>query len=308
MTRHISNQHRRPGSVNRRSTTINGENSTANAPVQTNYKPVAHSTTTRDDGIRVRPSSTTGDDANSLGSIRVRAVDSIRVRPSRPLSPDSSEYDPETDLGIRVFASERQPNNHQRPNSTSPISAEGYSESAEEDCSHCQSEDCTTSCCSLESCQNGASSHPMPCPLNPDTSHQNSFEDVNASGDGRMPDTTIMEGSSECIVIGPHGEPLQMNEAEVSVERSNSFSDSARGDPLVTTADSLSSSPPLVPPPEEEQQPVTATSSSASSSTPASAASSPEPNKSVSVFCSFKKISVRVNWLHKFFLIFSPTT
>ncbi|XP_071541068.1 uncharacterized protein [Panulirus ornatus] len=306
VTRHISNQHRRTGSVTRRSTTINGGNSTANAPVQTNYKPVVHSTTTRDDGIRVRPSSTTGNDAdsmgsirirpvdsirvrpssttgndaNSMGSIRVRAVDSIRVRPSQPLSPDSSDYDPETDLGIRVFASERQADSQLRASSTSPISAEGYSESADEDCSRCQSEDCTTSCCSLESCHNGASSHPMTCTLNPDTSRQDSFEDVNASGVGHMPDTMMMEGSGEWIVIGPQGEPLPINEAEVSRERSNSFNDPARGNPMVTTADAMSSSP-LVSPPDEELHPVTATSSSASSSTPASAASSPEPSKSV---------------------------
>ncbi|XP_066956207.1 E3 ubiquitin-protein ligase RNF34-like [Macrobrachium rosenbergii] len=81
----------------------------------------ATSPVTRDDGIRVRPCSSPDNDICSMGSIRVRPMDSIRVRPGRPVSPDSNDYDPESDLGIRVFASDFPNRPQQRASSVSPL-------------------------------------------------------------------------------------------------------------------------------------------------------------------------------------------
>ncbi|KAG7166220.1 uncharacterized protein LOC121869608 [Homarus americanus] len=283
VTRHVSYQHRGTGATSRWSVPVNGDNGTTNSRVQTNHKPPAPprpNNTTRDDGIRVRPSSASPSDSRNMGSIRVRPMDGVRVRPVRSLSPDSNDYDPEVDFGIRVFATERQTNHQQRANSTSPISAEGCSGSVEDHCSHCPSEDCTTSCCSLDSCHNGASSQPVTCPLNVDTSSQESFEDIIAPCEGHLPDTSNTERSRDWIIINAQVEPQQVSETGSSHDTNHTHNSSASYDAGEAATNSSPDTEPSAPPQEEEPPPVTATSSSsASSSTPPSATSSPEPNK-----------------------------
>lgn len=266
VTRHICSQRRMSDNARQNTGAGSGSifSSTARPPV---FKPPS-TNITRDDGIRVRPSSTLNSD--SSGSIRVRPVDSIRVRPSRSLSPDSSEYDPEMDLGIRVFASDSQAGQQERVSSTSPISMEGCSESTEDKCSQCPSEDCTASSCSLDSCPNRASSQPMPCTLHNDSSGQDSIEDVSATNDLQLPDSTSMleeiPGTGE---IAQDNTTTTVQEAEVLEQGVNTSETPGLEIPFEASAPQL-----------EDDAPITTTmsSSSASSSTP-STASSPEPSK-----------------------------
>ncbi|XP_068215289.1 E3 ubiquitin-protein ligase RNF34 [Palaemon carinicauda] len=196
VTRHICRQHGVSGGSTQ-GTNSSNENHNFPRNGQPQNKP-ATSPVTRDDGIRVRPCNSPDNDISSMGSIRVRPMDSIRVRPGRPVSPDSNDYDPETDLGIRVFASDFPSRPQQRESSVSPVSVDGCSESVEEACSRCPSEDCTTSCCSLDSCHNGASS--QPCPHKAEHSGHCSLEDVSVSSEGRVP-------SSASSDFPPHRRP-----------------------------------------------------------------------------------------------------
>lgn len=300
VTRHISTKHRGTDATGRQRTPLNGDINTVNANLQPNYTPPPHFTTTSDDGIRVRPSNILPFDTNN-GSIRVRAVASTRVRPDCPLSPDTNGYDPEADFGIRVFATEGRVHQQDRASSLSPISAEGCSESADVRCSHCPSEDCTASCCSLDSCNNGASSRPS-CPINADASSRDSFEYIT---DSHFSDAAASERSGEQVVNGAGGEMpiMHFNSLDsVGLSTSEAAADSLSGSqqsavPQHSAASEASfigfnssygsevEATPVLDthpsaPPNEEFVPTSATSSSASSSAPPSSASSPEPNKS----------------------------
>ncbi|XP_045617445.1 uncharacterized protein [Procambarus clarkii] len=279
VTRHISIQHRGVDVTSRQGPPGNVGNGTANASEQTNRKhPLNPTDVPGDDGIRVRPSSISPTNTNNMDSIRVRAMDSIRVRPGPSLSPDTdtSDYDPEADLGIRVFATEKRANQPHAAFRTSPMSPEGCSESVEERCSHCPSEDCTTSCCSLDSCHNGASSRPSTCPVN--ASSQDSFEFINASCDGQLPDTLTVERTVEHVVPGAQFEPFQFHETEESFERIDLLNGTTQESPLEAATNSLPDTHPSAP--LLDDLPPASATSSASSSAPPSSASSPEPNKS----------------------------
>ncbi|XP_076035078.1 uncharacterized protein LOC143021458 isoform X2 [Oratosquilla oratoria] len=111
----------------------------------------------RQDDIRIRSYSASAasnsNSCNSGSSIRVRPgpLDSIRVRPAAPVFEGRVE---QNDLGIRVFGSNRTEEDgiRVRAGSTSPLSEEATGLANKDLYSQCQSEDCTSSSCSLEYC------------------------------------------------------------------------------------------------------------------------------------------------------------
>lgn len=171
-------------------------------------------------------------------------MDSIRVRPVHSSSPmDSPNYDPETDLGIRVFASE------------GTINREDYS----------PEENHTTSCCSLDSClhsqqsptspQNGGVDNIgfilQPGELGPTDSQPQSFENNEGHEDGASAGDENTTGQP---VLLTDDSPLPSAPSQQELEEDD------QQPPL-----SSASAPP-----------------STSSSSQPSAASSPEPAKPVS--------------------------
>uniref|UniRef100_A0A0P4W8E6 RING-type domain-containing protein n=1 Tax=Scylla olivacea TaxID=85551 RepID=A0A0P4W8E6_SCYOL len=261
VTRHISSQHqttssRRPPPAPQHSTSNTPNNHSRHRPAP--RMPVVP----QDDGIRVRPSSN-----SSMGSIRVRPMDGIRVQPSHPLSTNATNSDP--DSGIRVFASGQgrsSQDNHDSTSPTSPSSNAGCP--GREECSHCPSDDWTSSCCSLDSCHNGTPGQPHHCHHHTETSSPNSEEWVFLP-ELSTPSAPQDDGRSEGRVNGSPTLPPTPVAAGSS---------GAQEEP---------SAPPLPQFEQEEEQPsfpapaVSSSSSSASSSAPTSAVSSPEPNKGI---------------------------
>ncbi|KAK7068995.1 hypothetical protein SK128_004022 [Halocaridina rubra] len=281
VTRHICSQHGgsdRMAWQNAGSSNANSYSTPEHSRVKSPVSPV-----TRDDGIRVRPSSIISDkDYSNMGSIRVRPMDDVREGAgSQPTSPDLSDYDPETDLGIRVFASGCSPNQEPRASSVSPISLEGCSESPEEECSRCPSDDCAASYCSLDSCHLGASSQPS-CPHKTETSSHCSSEDVSVSSEGMPHASTVLTNRCPTPVAQDDLQSIHNERPEEIFPSSSSQHLNRRvesSEVLVDTAVSRevdSSVPPL----EEGSQPSSATSpSSVSPTTLPTDASSPEPSK-----------------------------
>ncbi|KAG0729986.1 E3 ubiquitin-protein ligase RNF34 [Chionoecetes opilio] len=264
VTRHISSQRR---STATQHPTAAPQHPTSHTPSNHGrHKPPPRTPVVpQDDGIRVRPSSN-----SSMGSIRVRPMDSIRVRPGHPTSHNGMDADDNSDLGIRVFPSEQGRTSQDTSSTTSPTSPgsdAGHHEG--EECSQCPSNDLSASCCSLESCHDGTCSHHHHCPHHVDTSSHNSEEWV------FLPDHTAPSAP-------PHDEGV--NEGRMSGTPS----------PLPHTAGVAGNStpaeqpsaPPHPPPEQQEEQssfpaPSASSSSSASSSAPTSAVSSPEPSKGI---------------------------
>lgn len=286
VTRHISSQHRTassrrpppPPSAAQRP----GPHTTNNN--QSKHRSTPHTPTApQDDGIRVRPSSN-----SSMGSIRVRPLDSIRVRPGRPSSPN-----PNTDPGIRVFASEERADSPSTSSPTSPTSDTAYPEGEEEECSRCPS-DWTASCCSLDSCHNGTIEHPHHCPNHCshrlDSSSQNSGEWVFVP-DMNTPSAPPSESQGvEDSGSGADSAPIPLPHHGESAEN---------GTPA---EDANSPSEPSAPPQQQEEEqpsfaaPTVSSSSSTSSSAPTSAVSSPEPTKGVSCEGEMKETAVVFFW------------
>ncbi|KAK4301259.1 hypothetical protein Pmani_026592 [Petrolisthes manimaculis] len=259
VTRHISSQHQSgpgQGTVPTRPQT----------PSQERVKPQPHTnnTTTRDDGIRVRPSmeeprnvwpttrdtnTATGNAGSGnvwsggrdVGSIRVRPMDSIRVRPVRSSSPiDSPDYDPETDLGIRVFASEV--TRHR----------EDYS----------PEDNHTTSCCSLDSCL-----HSQHSPTSPQNSGVDNIGFVLQPGELGTPDS----------------QPQSSDNNRGHMDGASAGDENTTGPSVLTNDSTLPTAPSQQELEEDEDQQPPLSSASAppstSSSSQPSAASSPEPAK-----------------------------
>ncbi|CAL4063185.1 unnamed protein product, partial [Meganyctiphanes norvegica] len=137
VTVQLHNQHRRYNSSSKH------QHHRAPSSSQHRQPPHVTNTTVRDDGIRVRPTSIHVEDPHNSGSIRVRS--------GPPASPGSSNYDPETDPGIRVFSSESI--NTQVLGSDEGVG--GGSPATESEgqmsCGHCHSNgDCSASCSSLD--------------------------------------------------------------------------------------------------------------------------------------------------------------
>ena len=258
MTRHVSSLHR--STPSRRPAPSPQHSSTHTPNNHTRHKPTPHTPVVpEDDGIRVRPSSN-----SSMGSIRVRPMDSIRVKPGPPLSPDTRNSDPSSDLGIRVFASEHRQDSQDTPGSTSPTSPGSnsrYPEGDEEECSHCPSDDWTASCCSLDSCHDGTSSQSLHSQNSGEWVFLPDQRNASASDDGRRNESRV------------NGGPTPLPHTAMAPESSSGVEEP--------------SAPPIVPSEQEEESlsfpaPTQSSSSSASSSAHTSAVSSPEPSKGVS--------------------------
>lgn len=273
VTRYISSQHRTTPSHRPPPPTTTSQRPSPHPPHTTNNNPSKHRSSPRtpaaphDDGIRVRPSSN-----SSMGSIRVRPLDSIRVRPGRLHSPD-----PNTDAGIRVFASEQHVNSQDSPSTSSPASPSSdaaYPEGEEEECSRCPS-DWTASCCSLDSCHNGTVGHAHHCPHHQDSSSPNSGEWV------FVPEQNTPSAPPRGENQGNGDSARGVNNVPIPLPHHGEVVENGR-----PAGDASSSFEPTAPPQEQEERPsfeapTASSSSSASSSAPTSAVSSPEPTKGV---------------------------